>query len=167
MPQKHAPTNVILQRPTGSVLTHTPGRCRAGKCMSGEWEPDGNKRTENCPAGTALLRHWFKMKLLIRQRQPHREHLTPQGDSNVKAGSARFPGSEAVDALREGMKRKRRSFHRGPAAKSPPSTSGGRGSFPDWRTKIPHAVRCSQKMFKNKNKQFFLKKRKRKAFCLP
>lgn len=94
-------------------------------------------------------------------------HLTPQGGLNVKAGRVRFPGSEDLDALREGMKRKRFS-HRGPAVKTSPSTSGGRGSSSDWRTKIPHAMRCSQKMFKNKNKQ--LKKereRKRRAFCLP
>ena len=98
------------------------------------------------------------MKLLIQQHQPSRMHLTPRGDLNAKAARVRFPGSEDLNALREGMKRKR-FFHRGPAAKTPPSTSGGRGSFSDWRTKIPHAMKCSQKMFKNRNKQ--LKKRER------
>lgn len=89
--------------------------------------------------------------------------LTPRGDLNVKAGGVRFPGSEDFDALRERMKSKRRFFPRGPAVKSLPSTSGGRDSFPDWRTKIPHAGRCSQKMLKNKNKQFLKKKGERES----
>lgn len=92
--------------------------------------------------------------------------LSPQGDLNVEAGRVRLPGSEDFDELREGMKRKRRFFPCGPAVKSLPSTSGGRGSFPDWRTKIPHAGRCSQKMFKIKISNF-LKRRKGKAFCPP
>lgn len=90
--------------------------------------------------------------------------LTPRGDLNVKAGGVRFPGSEDFDALRERMKSKRRFFPRGPAVKSLPSTSGGRDSFPDWRTKIPHAgILSSQKMLKNKNKQFKKKKGERES----
>lgn len=37
-------------------------------------------------------------------------HLKPQDDLNVTAGRVRFPGSEDLGALREGVKRKRKAF---------------------------------------------------------
>ena len=39
-------------------------------------------------------------------------------------------------------------FPGGPVVKNPPSNAGGTGSIPDQGTKIPHVVRCIQKIKK-------------------
>ena len=36
------------------------------------------------------------------------------------------------------------------------ANAGGKGSIPDWRTKIPHAVRCGQKKMVKLKKKFAL-----------